>query len=91
MHNYFLVRLKEIRKEKKLSQKRLAELSGISVYKISKWEKCVSYPDIFDAVALCIPLDVQVEYLRGNSPIKDVTKYKPYSDEDNRFRCVTFD
>lgn len=91
MENYFLVRLKEVRKEKNLSQKELAKLSGISVYKIRKWEKCISYPDIFDAAALCVYLDVNLEYLRGNSSVKDVVKYKPYTEEDNKFRYVILD
>ena len=89
MENYFLVRLKEVRKEKNLSQKELAKLSGISVYKIRKWEKCISYPDIFDATALSIQLDVQLEYLRGNSLVKEIVKYKPCNDDYN-FRYVTF-
>ena len=91
MENYFCLRLKEVRLEKKLSQKRLAELCDISVHKIRKWEKCISYPDVFDVSALCVYLDVNLEYLRGNSPIKDVIKYKPYTEEDYKLTYVVLD
>lgn len=89
MTNYFLVRLKEVRKEKNLTQKQLAELSGFSVYKIRQWEQCFSYPNLYDAVALCIKLDVHLEYLRGNRQSKEITRYA--NNDDYNFRYVTFD
>ena len=85
MQQYFLVRLKEVLKEKNLTQKKLAELSDVSIYKIRQWEKCISYPDVFDAATLCCILDVQLEYLRGISNIKEIPRY---ADLDKKFGYI---
>ena len=46
MGNVFSKNLRELRKERKMSQEELAEKFGITVQSVSKWECAVSYPDI---------------------------------------------
>ena len=90
MENYFCIRLKELRIENKLTQKQLAKLISCSVYKIRKWEKCIAYPNILDAFALANCLNVDLDYLRGNSEIKEIKPFKDYNFylEDNFGRII---
>lgn len=55
--------LKELRKDKGLTQKELAEKIGISDKTISKWENGNSFPDTTMLLPLCNVLDVTVNEL----------------------------
>ena len=90
MNNYFLVKLKEVRIEKKLTQKQLAQLSGCSAYKIRKWEKCISFPSIFEAIKLSDKLNVRLNYLRGICSTKEIYNYDDILNNKN-FSCLIFD
>lgn len=89
---YNCVKLKELRLEKGFTQKQLSEMSGFSIYKIRQWEKCISYPNLHDAVVLCINLNVELDYLRGTSQTKKIIKYENYNDEDDKnFKYIILD
>ncbi|MCI9407150.1 MAG: helix-turn-helix transcriptional regulator [Clostridia bacterium] len=61
-------RLKELRKEKGLTQKQLAELVNKSETGLASWEQGLSEPSINDIRLLCRIFQVSADYLLG---IKD--------------------
>lgn len=58
-------RLKELRKEKGLTQKALAELLHKSETGVASWEQGLSEPNINDIRFLCKLYDVSADYLLG--------------------------
>lgn len=63
--NLFRIRLKELRLEKKISKKRLAEIIGTNNSSICDWECGRSEPSIDAIIALCKYFDVCSDYLLG--------------------------
>ena len=58
-------RLKELRKEKELSQKQVADAIGYKQYSIADWENGRTEPDIATIIALARFFDVSTDYLLG--------------------------
>ena len=58
-------RLKEAREAKKLTQKKLAELTGTKNSSISEWEKDKHKPDIDTIEILCGVLEIEPCWLLG--------------------------
>jgi len=65
----FAERLKELRKEKKLTQKQLSKLINVSEDCIYFWEKARSEPSILDLINLSNIFEVSVDYLIGKIEI----------------------
>lgn len=65
MLNKFAERLKEVRIENKINQKRLAELCHVQQSCVSKWEQGLTLPDAEMIVVLCRVLHVSSDYLLG--------------------------
>lgn len=63
----FAERLKELRIEKGLSQRGLAELTGFSHTAIRRWENEVQLPNIEILVTFAKFFDVTTDYLLGLS------------------------
>lgn len=63
----FSKRLKEIRLEKGLNQKELAELSELSPQSISSFEKGINSPTVPSLLALANALSVSVDYILGRT------------------------
>ncbi|MBQ7881075.1 MAG: helix-turn-helix transcriptional regulator [Clostridia bacterium] len=61
----FPERLKELRKDKKLSQNALSKQIGISQAAIAKWEKGIIMPTIESAVIIAKFFNVSIDYLAG--------------------------
>ncbi|MDE7380233.1 MAG: helix-turn-helix domain-containing protein [Clostridia bacterium] len=61
----FAIKLKELRAEKQLSQKQLAQLVGTTDDSIYSWENGRSQPSIEMLRALCKSLNVSSDYLLG--------------------------
>lgn len=74
-NNVFGTRLREKRKEKKLTQKQLAELIGAKHNSVSDWERGDNKPDPDTIERICEVLDISASYLlpsnRKNSPAND--------------------
>lgn len=66
----FYERLKELRNEKKLSQKALSELIFVSQQTVAKWEKNNSTPNPDALIKICQVLDCSSDYLLGISETK---------------------
>ena len=56
-------RIKEARKNKKLTQKQLGDLLGVSKSTISSYEKCNREPNVENIRALASLLDVNADYI----------------------------
>lgn len=61
-------RIKELRKECKLTQKELAERCIVKQSCVSKWERGETLPDTLVIIKLCEVFQVSADYLLG---IKD--------------------
>lgn len=60
-------RIKELRKEKNLTQKQLASLMNKSVTGLASWEQGLSEPNVNDLRLLCKIFEVSADYLLGLS------------------------
>lgn len=58
-------KIKELRKEKKLRQKDLAELLNKSTTAVASWEQGLSEPNVNDIRLLCKIFNVSADYLLG--------------------------
>ena len=63
--NKFSEKLKELRKDKDLSQKKLAKDLNVDQRSISNWEKGVREPDFNTLVQIAKYFDVKTDYLLG--------------------------
>lgn len=63
--------LRFLREEKGLSQQKLAEMLNTSQQTIFKYEKTASEPDISTLVQIADIFDVTVDYLIGNSELRE--------------------
>lgn len=70
----FATRLRELRKEKGLSQVELGEHLGYGYTAISSYETGRNEPSYSDLIRICEILDVSADYILGISPIR-----KPYA------------
>ena len=59
----FAENLKQLRKEKQLSQEELAEILGVSRQAISKWEQGIGYPEVEKLLLLSGELRVSLDSL----------------------------
>ena len=65
MNIYFGENLKNLRKQKNLTQERLAEFLGVSFQTVSKWERGDTYPDITMLPEIASFFRVSVDELLG--------------------------
>lgn len=72
--NIFCNRLKQKRKENKLSQDQLAERLGISRYTVIDWEKGKKCPDIDTLSRICEILKTSISYIVGEIDTLDTQK-----------------
>ena len=63
--NKFAERLKELRKEKEISQNELAKQLNISVAYINRWENNLRVPNIDSIILLCNYFSCSSDYLIG--------------------------
>jgi len=63
----FSERLKELRKEKALSQKSLAAQLSVTIPTLSHWECGYQEPSLGDLVRICLFFNVSTDYLLGRT------------------------
>lgn len=66
MNNSFSSTIKNLRKQRDLTQEQIAEALGISCQAISKWETNLSFPDITLLPIISDYFGVSVDYLLGH-------------------------
>ena len=60
--------IRRLRKEKRLSQRELAEQLGVTCQAVSKWERGINLPDLLLIPALCGVLGVSADELLDMPP-----------------------
>ena len=65
MDNIFSIRLKELRKEKGLTQKQFAKALNTTDDSIYSWERGRSQPSIEMIINICKVLSISADYLLG--------------------------
>lgn len=63
--------LSELRLDRHMSQKELAEIMHVSVSTISNYENGVHYPDVDKLMELRSIFNVTIDYLLGLSPVRE--------------------
>ena len=58
-------RIKELREDLGLSQRQLAENTGITQVNISRWERALTVPNVLDLWTLAEYFNCSVDYLIG--------------------------
>ena len=83
----FAENLKQLRKEKQLSQEELAEILDVSRQAVSKWEQGIGYPEVEKLLLLSSKLSVSLDELIGKSENEIVStegeKEKRFSPKHN--------
>ncbi len=72
-------KIKELRKEKGITQKELANLINKSETGLASWEQGLSEPNVNDIRLLCMIFDVSADYLLG---LRDESGRKTYTEKD---------
>jgi phage repressor protein C with HTH and peptisase S24 domain len=62
-------RIRELRDQRNMSQKRLAATIGVSSSRLSNWEQGLNRPDANNLSAICRALDVSADALLGLKPL----------------------
>ena len=70
----FSNRLKELRKERKLKQRELADILGLTIRGYQAYEYGQCYPDVPGLVALAEFFDVSLDYLMGRTDVREVNR-----------------
>lgn len=65
-------KIKEARKEKKMTQQQLADFIGVSKSTVSKWEKGTHEPDVINAFAMAEALGKDVRFLMTDGFIDEM-------------------
>lgn len=76
------LQIRALRKEKKVTQKELAEALHVSFQTISKWENGISMPDISYLPALAMYFQVDVEVVLGMRPLEQKVTAPDYTSEE---------
>lgn len=67
----FAENLKQIRKEKNISQEKLAELLDVSRQAVSKWEQGIGYPEVEKLLLLSKELNISLDSLMETEAVKE--------------------
>lgn len=70
----FSERIKELRKEKGLSQENVGSVIGVKKYAIYFYEKGRACPDMKGLIALADYFDVSMDYLAGRTDVREVNR-----------------
>ena len=68
----FSENLKQIRKEKQLSQEELAEILDVSRQAVSKWEQGIGYPEVEKLLLLSSKLNISLDSLMSTEIAQEV-------------------
>lgn len=84
MNMYIGENIKRLRKEKNITQEKLAEHLNISCQAISKWERDETYPDITLIIPLASYFGISTDELLGVDNARNEQKIREYLDEYDR-------
>ena len=72
----FAENLKQLRKDKQLSQEEIAEILDVSRQAVSKWEQGIGYPEVEKLLLLSSKLNVSLDYLMATEISQQSTNNK---------------
>ena len=72
----FAENLKQLRREKHLSQEELAEMLGVSRQAVSKWESDMGYPEVETLLLLANKLDLSLDRLMSTDIVEKTADQK---------------
>lgn len=78
MNIYFGKNLKNLRREKNLTQENIADILGVSFQSVSKWERGESYPDITTLPVIASFFKVSVDELLGVNEAENEERIQQY-------------
>lgn len=67
----FSLRMKELRKERKMTQQELADVFSVRVRTYQGYEYGASYPEVTKLIAIADFFDVSLDYLVGRSDVRE--------------------
>ena len=70
----FSLRLRELRQERGLKQREMAEICGLKLRGYQQYEYNESYPEVPGLVALADYFNVSLDYLMGRSDVREVAR-----------------
>ena len=70
----FSERIKELRKEKGLSQEGVGNIIGATRYAVYSYEKGRAYPEMKGLIALAEYFDVSMDYLAGRTDKRELNR-----------------
>ena len=73
----FSERLRELRMERGLKQREMAEICGLKLRSYQDYEYNKSYPEVPGLVAIADYFDVSLDYLMGRSDVRTVQRPQP--------------
>ena len=74
--------IKELREQRGMTQKELAEKMQVSFQTISKWENGVNMPDITNIPKLADLFEVSADVLLGLQPMEQKTDWRKFDGVD---------
>ena len=80
------LKIKQLRREKNITQEELGELVGLSAKAISRWENSTSYPDIMLLPILANIFDVTVDELLDVDFYKKEQQIKDILEENHKYK-----
>ena len=72
----FAENLKQLRKEKQLSQEELAEILDVSRQAVSKWEQGIGYPEVEKLLLLSSKMNISLDHLMATEIAQESTTQK---------------
>ena len=75
-------RIKELRKQAKISQETLAEKVGVSRQTVTKWETDRGEPGIANLIQLADVFSISVDELLGHSPAETISNQTMTQEEE---------
>ncbi len=73
----FSERLRELRRERGLKQREMAEICGLKLRSYQQYEYDESYPEVPGLVALADYFQVSLDYLMGRTDVREINRTKP--------------
>ncbi len=81
MNEYFGKNVRKLRKKKNLTQEQFAEALGVSFQSVSRWENCVTYPDVELIPMIARYFGVTIDELFGIPEEKKKAEFKAMMNE----------
>lgn len=70
----FSERLRELRQERGLKQREMAEVCGLKLRSYQQYEYNECYPEVPGLVALADYFDVSLDYLMGRTDVREINR-----------------